>query len=86
MHQRHVVITGLGVLAPNGCGKEAFWQACLQGRTIPSVQFEYLCPAVPPWGKSDPAVVVLVDLDAPNSVQKYWIWLEILARAPGQKP
>src|SRR5580700_5799300 len=33
MHQRHVVITGLGVLAPNGCGKEAFWQACLQGRS-----------------------------------------------------
>ncbi|GCF11164.1 beta-ketoacyl-[acyl-carrier-protein] synthase family protein [Dictyobacter arantiisoli] len=31
MQQRRVVITGLGVLAPNGCGKEAFWQACLQG-------------------------------------------------------
>src|SRR5262249_53265342 len=31
MHQRRVVITGLGVLAPNGCGKEAFWQACIQG-------------------------------------------------------
>jgi|GEM_PF-610 len=33
MHQRRVVITGLGVLAPNGSGKEAFWQACLQGRS-----------------------------------------------------
>jgi 3-oxoacyl-(acyl-carrier-protein) synthase len=33
MHQRRVVITGLGVLAPNGCGKETFWQACLQGRS-----------------------------------------------------
>jgi 3-oxoacyl-(acyl-carrier-protein) synthase len=33
MHQRRVVITGLGVLAPNGCGKEVFWQACLQGRS-----------------------------------------------------
>src|SRR5215468_6561852 len=33
MHQRRVVITGLGVLAPNGCGKEAFWQACLEGRS-----------------------------------------------------
>jgi len=30
---RRVVITGLGVLAPNGCGKDAFWQACLQGRS-----------------------------------------------------
>src|SRR5215472_15088803 len=33
MHQRRVVITGLGVLAPNGCGKETFWEACLQGRS-----------------------------------------------------
>lgn len=33
MQQRRVVITGLGVLAPNGCGKETFWQACLQGRS-----------------------------------------------------
>jgi 3-oxoacyl-(acyl-carrier-protein) synthase len=30
---RRVVITGLGVLAPNGSGKEAFWQACLEGRS-----------------------------------------------------
>src|SRR2546429_6291979 len=33
MHQRRVVITGLGVLAPNGCGKEPFWQACIQGHS-----------------------------------------------------
>src|SRR5947207_1023843 len=28
---RRVVITGLGVVAPNGIGKEAFWSACLNG-------------------------------------------------------
>jgi 3-oxoacyl-[acyl-carrier-protein] synthase II len=28
---RRVVITGLGVVAPNGIGKEAFWSACLRG-------------------------------------------------------
>src|SRR5918911_3001517 len=28
---RRVVVTGLGVVAPNGIGKEAFWSACLQG-------------------------------------------------------
>lgn len=28
---RRVVITGLGVIAPNGIGKEAFWNACLNG-------------------------------------------------------
>ncbi len=28
-----VVITGLGVVAPNGIGKEEFWQACLDGRS-----------------------------------------------------
>src|SRR5262249_46522202 len=33
MHQQRVVITGLGILAPNGCGKNTFWQACLQGRS-----------------------------------------------------
>jgi 3-oxoacyl-(acyl-carrier-protein) synthase len=33
MHWHRVVITGLGVLAPNGSGKEPFWQACLQGRS-----------------------------------------------------
>ena len=33
MQQRRVVITGLGVVAPNGCGKDAFWHACLQGHS-----------------------------------------------------
>jgi 3-oxoacyl-[acyl-carrier-protein] synthase II len=28
---RRVVVTGLGVVAPNGVGKEAFWSACLNG-------------------------------------------------------
>jgi 3-oxoacyl-[acyl-carrier-protein] synthase II len=30
---RRVVITGLGVVAPNGIGKKAFWSACLNGRS-----------------------------------------------------
>ena len=30
---RRVVITGLGVIAPNGTGKDAFWQACVSGRS-----------------------------------------------------
>jgi len=30
---RRVVITGLGVVAPNGIDKEHFWQACLSGRS-----------------------------------------------------
>ncbi len=30
---RRVVITGLGVLAPNGIGKEDFWSACIAGRS-----------------------------------------------------
>ncbi|GCE19843.1 beta-ketoacyl-[acyl-carrier-protein] synthase family protein [Dictyobacter kobayashii] len=30
---RRVVITGLGVIAPNGIGKEPFWQSCLAGRS-----------------------------------------------------
>jgi 3-oxoacyl-[acyl-carrier-protein] synthase II len=28
---RRVVVTGLGVVAPNGIGKDAFWSACLNG-------------------------------------------------------
>jgi 3-oxoacyl-[acyl-carrier-protein] synthase II len=28
-----VVVTGLGVVAPNGVGKEAFWSACVNGRS-----------------------------------------------------
>jgi 3-oxoacyl-[acyl-carrier-protein] synthase II len=28
-----VVVTGLGVVAPNGLGKDAFWQACTNGRS-----------------------------------------------------
>ena len=31
--QRRVVITGLGVVAPNGIGKENFWDACISGRS-----------------------------------------------------
>jgi 3-oxoacyl-[acyl-carrier-protein] synthase II len=30
---RRVVVTGLGVVAPNGIGKEAFWDACVSGRS-----------------------------------------------------
>jgi len=30
---RRVVVTGLGVVAPNGNGKEAFWSACVNGRS-----------------------------------------------------
>src|SRR5438270_11165227 len=31
--QRRVVVTGLGVLAANGIGKENFWKACISGRS-----------------------------------------------------
>jgi len=31
--QRRIVITGLGVVAPNGIGKEDFWNACISGRS-----------------------------------------------------
>lgn len=31
--KRRVVITGLGVVAPNGIGKESFWHACLSGQS-----------------------------------------------------
>lgn len=30
---RRVVITGIGVVAPNGIGKEDFWNACISGRS-----------------------------------------------------
>ena len=30
---RRVVVTGLGVVAPNGVGKEAFWSSCVNGRS-----------------------------------------------------
>src|SRR5215470_16655545 len=30
---RRVVLTGLGVIAPNGIGKDAFWDACVAGRS-----------------------------------------------------
>ena len=30
---RRVVVTGVGVVAPNGIGKEAFWSACVAGRS-----------------------------------------------------
>lgn len=31
--RQRVVITGLGVVAPNGIGREAFWQALVEGRS-----------------------------------------------------
>ena len=31
MNNRKIVITGLGVIAPNGTGKEEFWQAMKEG-------------------------------------------------------
>ena len=32
-HRRRVVITGIGVVAPNGIGKDAFWQALVTGQS-----------------------------------------------------
>ena len=32
-HRRRVVITGLGVVAPNGIGKDAFWQNLIAGKS-----------------------------------------------------
>ena len=31
--RRRVVVTGLGVVAPNGIGKDEFWDACVNGRS-----------------------------------------------------
>ena len=31
--RRRVVVTGLGVVAPNGIGKEAFWQKLIAGES-----------------------------------------------------
>ena len=33
MARRRVVITGLGVVAPNGIGKETFWQNLIAGKS-----------------------------------------------------
>lgn len=33
MNNRRVVITGLGAIAPNGIGKEAFWKALIEGQS-----------------------------------------------------
>jgi 3-oxoacyl-[acyl-carrier-protein] synthase II len=33
MTMRRVAVTGLGVVAPNGIGKEAFWTSCVEGRS-----------------------------------------------------
>ena len=30
---RRVAVTGLGVVAPNGVGTDAFWDACVEGRS-----------------------------------------------------
>ena len=32
-NRRRVVITGLGVIAPNGIGKDAFWKALKEGKS-----------------------------------------------------
>jgi 3-oxoacyl-[acyl-carrier-protein] synthase II len=34
--KKRIVITGLGVVAPNGIGKDAFWEAVVQGRSAVS--------------------------------------------------
>ncbi|MDD4953278.1 MAG: beta-ketoacyl synthase N-terminal-like domain-containing protein, partial [Candidatus Omnitrophica bacterium] len=31
MDEKRVVITGIGVIAPNGIGKDEFWQALSKG-------------------------------------------------------
>jgi act minimal PKS ketosynthase (KS/KS alpha) len=40
--RRRVVITGIGVVAPGGCGADAFWQRIVSGRpaTRPVTAFD----------------------------------------------
>jgi 3-oxoacyl-[acyl-carrier-protein] synthase II len=33
MNEKRIIITGLGVIAPNGIGKEAFWRALKEGKS-----------------------------------------------------
>ena len=33
MMKRRVVVTGLGIISPNGVGKEAFWENTVSGRS-----------------------------------------------------
>lgn len=33
MRKRRVVVTGLGIVAPNGIGKDAFWSALIEGKS-----------------------------------------------------
>ena len=33
MTKKRIVITGIGVIAPNGIGKEQFWEALKEGRS-----------------------------------------------------
>ena len=33
MSKRRVVVTGIGVVAPNGIGKDQFWQASIEGKS-----------------------------------------------------
>ena len=33
MKRNRVVITGMGILAPNGTGNEAFWESLVAGRS-----------------------------------------------------
>ncbi|MCK5426559.1 MAG: beta-ketoacyl-ACP synthase II, partial [Thermodesulfovibrionia bacterium] len=33
MQKRRIVITGLGVIAPNGIRKDQFWQALKEGKS-----------------------------------------------------
>ncbi len=33
MEKKRVVVTGLGIVAPNGIGKKDFWSACLDGKS-----------------------------------------------------
>ena len=51
---RRVVVTGLGVVSPNGIGKEAFWSACVNGVSGVESQFMFgpilVGPRAAAWG------------------------------------
>jgi len=47
MATRRVVITGLGILAPNGNGKDAYWDALLNGRS--GIRRQKKCKDYPLW-------------------------------------
>ena len=83
---RRVVVSGIGVVAPNGVGKDAFWAGCVEGHSGigPIRSFDASNHPIRVAGEDTAGVVVAAASALALAVAG--LWLQHCCKSPEEPP